>query len=171
MRFASAPVLFRRFVASSFEAKSKSFRSALRAARVPHFAWPKKRNQKKGHPSSAPSAHPCAEGTRESVGVFGQAIPVLSKTLAASLRPTLQAIRPPHAASLGPSGRALAPARRAGSIAAASMLDCHRKPLQTTSLNSARTRPFREQAPRRARCVGPPPSSDLCPTLQARLRR
>jgi hypothetical protein len=65
-------------------------------------------NQREGHPSSAPSAPPCAEGPRESVGVFGQAIPGLSKTLAASLRPTLRAIRPPPAAPQVPQ---LLPAR------------------------------------------------------------
>ncbi len=75
------------------------------------FAWPKKSNQKKGHPSSAPFAHPCAKGSRESVGVFGQAVPGLSKTLAASLRPTLRADRPPPAAPQGPlEERGLLPA-------------------------------------------------------------
>jgi hypothetical protein len=68
-------------------------------------------NQREGHPSSAPFAHPCAKGSRESVGVFGQAIPGLSKTLAASLRPTLRADRPPPAASQGPrEERGLRPA-------------------------------------------------------------
>jgi len=76
------------------------------------FACPKRSRQEKGHPSSAPSARPCAEGSRESVGVFGQAIPGLSKTLAASLRPTLRAIRPPPAAPQGPrEERGLLPAR------------------------------------------------------------
>jgi hypothetical protein len=71
-------------------------------------------NQREGHPSSAPSAHPCAPGSRESVGVFGQAIPGLSKTLAASLRPTLRADRPPPAAPQGPrQKRGLLPARDA----------------------------------------------------------
>jgi hypothetical protein len=71
----------------------------------------KKSNQKKGDPSSAPYAHPCAPGSRESVGAFGQAIPGLSKTLAASLRPTLRVDRPPPAAPQAPvQERGLLPA-------------------------------------------------------------
>jgi type IV secretory pathway VirB10-like protein len=76
------------------------------------LACPRESNQREGHPSSAPLVHPCTKGSREAVGVFGQAVPGLSKTLAASLRPTLRADRPPPAAPQGPRGRARAPARK-----------------------------------------------------------
>ena len=79
------------------------------------FAWPKKSNQKKGHPSSAPFAHPCAKGSRESVGVRGQAVPGLSRTSAASLRPPLRADPRTPAAPPGTPGRARAPARKSES--------------------------------------------------------
>ncbi len=76
------------------------------------FACPKRSRQEKGHPSSAPFAHPCAQGSRESVGVRGQAIPGLSRTSAASLRPTLRADPRTPAAPQGPrEERGLLPAR------------------------------------------------------------
>ncbi|SDD52151.1 hypothetical protein SAMN04488509_10348 [Aquimonas voraii] len=78
------------------------------------FAWPKKRNQKKGHPSSAPFAHPCAPGLRASAGVRGQCIPALSRTSPASLPATLRADRPSLAAPQGPQeARGLLPAEAA----------------------------------------------------------
>ncbi len=136
-----ASVSFRRFVAPSLRRLKRRARAFGQPFGLPDlllFAWPlrrrsganaeggpggaegrkpgvKRSRQEKGHPSSAPSAHPCAEGSRESVGVFGQAIPGLSKTLAASLRPTLRADRPPPAAPQGPPGRARAPARKSQS--------------------------------------------------------
>ncbi len=62
--------------------------------------------------SSAPYAHPCAPGTRESVGVRGQAIRGLSRTSAASLRLPLGADPRPPAASQGPlEKRGLLPAK------------------------------------------------------------
>ncbi len=79
------------------------------------FAWPKRSRQEKGHPSSAPFAHPCAQGSRESVGVRGQAVPGLSRTSAASLRPPLRADPRTPAAPQGPRARARAPARKSRS--------------------------------------------------------
>jgi hypothetical protein len=78
---------------------------------LPFFAWPKKGRPKKGHPSSAPFAHPCAKGPRESVDVRGQAVPGLSRTSAASLRPPLRAYPRTPAAPQGPrEERGLLPA-------------------------------------------------------------
>jgi len=76
------------------------------------FAWPKRSRQEKGHPSSAPFAHPCAKGPRESVGVRGQAVPGLSQTSLASLPAPLRADPRTHAAPHGPRGRSRAPARK-----------------------------------------------------------
>ena len=79
---------------------------------LPFFACPKKARPKKGHPSSAPSAHPCAEGTRASVGVRGQCIPALSRTSPASLPAPLRADPRTPAAPQGPrQQRGLLPAR------------------------------------------------------------
>jgi hypothetical protein len=83
-------------------AKSRAFGQPFGLPESLSLEWPRESNQREGHPSSAPSAHPCAEGSREAVGDFGQAIPGLSKSLAASMRPTLRADRPPLAAAQGP---------------------------------------------------------------------
>ena len=72
----------------------------------------KKGRPKKGHPSSAPFAHPCAQGSRVSAGVRGQCIPALSRTSPASMPAPLRADRPSPAAPQGPRGRARAPARK-----------------------------------------------------------
>ena len=105
----------RHFVTSSLRRLKRRARAFGQPFGLPEslsLAWPRESNQREGHPSSAPSAHPCAEGSREAIGVFGQAIPGLSKTLAASLRPTLRADRPPPAAPQGPhEERGLLPAR------------------------------------------------------------
>ena len=75
------------------------------------LAWPRESNQREGHPSSAPSAHPCAEGSRVSAGVRGQCIPALSRTSPASLPAPLRADRPSLAAPQGPrEERGLLPA-------------------------------------------------------------
>jgi hypothetical protein len=75
----------------------------------------KRSRQEKGHPSSAPFAHPCAQGSHESVGVRGQAVPGLSRTSPASLPAPLRADPRPPAAPQGPRERARAPARKSKS--------------------------------------------------------
>ena len=75
------------------------------------LACPRESNQREGHPSSTPSAHPCAEGSRVSAGVRGQCIPALSRTSPASLPAPLRADRPSLAAPQGPrEERGLLPA-------------------------------------------------------------
>ena len=94
--------------------RARAFGQPFGLPDLPFFAWPKKGRPKKGHPSSAPFAHPCAQGSRESVGVRGQAVPGLSRTSAASLRPPLRADPRPPAAPQGPrEERGLLPAEAA----------------------------------------------------------
>jgi hypothetical protein len=62
----------------------------------------KRSRQEKGRPSSAPSAPPCAAGSRVSAGVRGRYLPALSRTSPASLPAPLRADRPSLAAPLGP---------------------------------------------------------------------
>ena len=91
--------------------RARAFGQPFGLPDLPFFAWPKKGRPKKGHPSSAPFAHPCAQGSRESVGVRGQAVPGLSRTSAASLRPPLRADPRTPAAPQGPrEERGLLPA-------------------------------------------------------------
>jgi hypothetical protein len=155
-------------------AKPFSFPSSLRSVRARQkprafgqpcglpeslsLVWPRESHQREGHPSSAPSAHPCAPGSREAVGDFGQALLGLSKSLAASLRPTLRAIRPPPAAPQGPRAeRGLLPA---GATARGAELACSSSALVWRGW---RERPCRSRAwpLRQARPLTPTPLPSL----------